>query len=83
MKRNEVQARLPLVQTVAAGSTTACTVSVRKHVPSRQRVLEAACQMFAERGFHGTHVRDLCKSAGISIASVGYYFGERKDCMTP
>jgi AcrR family transcriptional regulator len=40
----------------------------------RKRVLEAACQLFAERGFHGTHIRDVCKSAGVNIASVCYYF---------
>lgn len=41
----------------------------------RQRLLDAAEGLFAERGFEKTSIRDLASSAGCNIASVNYYFG--------
>lgn len=38
--------------------------------PSRQRLLVVALGCFAERGFHGTSVRDLARALGIQPASV-------------
>ncbi len=45
-----------------------------KATGSKQRLLEAACQLFAERGFHGTYLREVCRRAGISVSIVQYYF---------
>ena len=44
----------------------------------RDRLLEAAEQLFAERGFDGTSIRDLAAAAGCNIASVNYYFGGKE-----
>ncbi|MHC4352523.1 MAG: TetR family transcriptional regulator, partial [Planctomycetota bacterium] len=41
----------------------------------RGRLLDSAEQLFAERGFDGTSIRDLAAAAGCNIASVNYYFG--------
>jgi AcrR family transcriptional regulator len=41
---------------------------------AKQRLLTVACRMFAERGYHGTHIREICEQAGTNIATVGYYF---------
>lgn len=41
----------------------------------RDRLLDSAEQLFAERGFDGTSIRDLAAAAGCNIASVNYYFG--------
>jgi AcrR family transcriptional regulator len=39
------------------------------------RLLEAAGQIFAEKGFEGATVRDICRQAGVkNIAAVNYYF---------
>jgi len=40
----------------------------------RDRLLDSAEQLFAERGFESTSVRDLAAAAGCNIASVNYYF---------
>lgn len=40
-----------------------------------QRLLEAAQEEFAERGFDGATVRDICNKAGANVASINYYFG--------
>jgi AcrR family transcriptional regulator len=41
---------------------------------SRTRLIEAAGSLFAEKGFKGATIRDICKMAGTNIASVNYHF---------
>lgn len=41
----------------------------------QDRLLDAAEELFCEKGFDGTSVRDLAAKAGCNIASVNYYFG--------
>jgi TetR/AcrR family transcriptional regulator, regulator of cefoperazone and chloramphenicol sensitivity len=45
---------------------------------TRDRILEAAGQLFAERGFESTTVRDICQAAGANVAAVNYYFGDKE-----
>jgi AcrR family transcriptional regulator len=45
---------------------------------TRDRIVEAAGQMFAERGFEATTVRDICHAANANIAAVNYYFGDKQ-----
>jgi AcrR family transcriptional regulator len=44
----------------------------------RQRLLESAGAAFAQHGFSGVSVRDICHSAGANIAAVNYYFGDKE-----
>ena len=46
---------------------------------TRQQVLESACHVFAETGFHDAGIAEICKRAGANIASVNYYFRSKKD----
>lgn len=46
--------------------------------PTRERVLEAACNLFAEAGFHGTHFREVCRRAQSNVAGICYYFGSKE-----
>lgn len=41
----------------------------------QDRLLDAAEELFCERGFSGTSVRDIAASAGCNVAAVNYYFG--------
>ena len=47
-------------------------------MPARDRVLEVACEMFAEAGFHGTHFREICKRAGTNVAGICYHFQSKE-----
>jgi TetR/AcrR family transcriptional regulator, regulator of cefoperazone and chloramphenicol sensitivity len=44
---------------------------------TRQRVLEAAAQLFAERGYNHVSIRDICAAAGANVAAVNYYFHDK------
>lgn len=45
---------------------------------TRQRVLEAAGQVFAEQGYRAATVRDICSHAGANLAAVNYHFGDKE-----
>jgi AcrR family transcriptional regulator len=45
---------------------------------TRQRVLEAAGEVFAQKGFDGATVREICTRAGANIAAVNYYFRDKE-----
>jgi AcrR family transcriptional regulator len=44
---------------------------------TRERVLKAAAQLFADRGFKKVTVRDICRSARANVAAVNYHFGDK------
>jgi AcrR family transcriptional regulator len=44
---------------------------------TRRRLLNAACEVFAERGYQKAKVADICRRAGANVASVNYYFGTK------
>lgn len=44
----------------------------------RHRILSAAGQEFAGRGYEAATVRDICLAAGVNIAAVNYYFGDKR-----
>jgi AcrR family transcriptional regulator len=41
---------------------------------TRRQLLEAACRVFAEKGFRDATVADICERAGANIAAVNYHF---------
>jgi AcrR family transcriptional regulator len=58
--------------TDGAANPTGC------HLPTRDRVLEVACELFSEAGYHGTHLREICKRAGTNVAGVCYHFHSKE-----
>ncbi len=46
--------------------------------PSRDRLLIAAVDIFAERGFRDATVREICAKAEVNQAAVNYYFGGKE-----
>ena len=46
---------------------------------TRQRLLEAAGEVFAERGFQHTTIREICQKAQANVAAVHYHFGDKEE----
>jgi len=45
---------------------------------TKQKLLDAACDIFAEKGYSNATIKDICSRADANIASVNYYFGSKK-----
>ncbi|WP_435010655.1 CerR family C-terminal domain-containing protein [Tundrisphaera lichenicola] len=46
--------------------------------PTKARLLDAAGEEFAEKGFEGATVRSICDRARVNLASVNYHFGDKE-----
>ncbi|MCB9898020.1 MAG: CerR family C-terminal domain-containing protein [Planctomycetes bacterium] len=62
---------LPAGLTAAEGGDAPCG--------PRQRILEEASRLFAERGFDGVPVREIASAAGVSHAALNYYFHGKRE----
>jgi AcrR family transcriptional regulator len=49
---------------------------------TRSRILDCACEVFAEKGYHAAKVADICERAGANVAAVNYYFGDKAALYT-
>ena len=45
---------------------------------TKDRLVAAATELFAEHGFHGTTMRDIAECAGANLAAVNYHYGSKK-----
>lgn len=50
--------------------------------PGDERILDAAEQLFAQRGYHGVSLRDITRAAGVDVALVSYHFGGKRELFT-
>jgi TetR/AcrR family transcriptional regulator, regulator of cefoperazone and chloramphenicol sensitivity len=50
----------------------------QKDLATKQRLLDAAGELFAERGYRNTNVRDICRRAGANVAAVNYHFHDKE-----
>jgi AcrR family transcriptional regulator len=46
---------------------------------TRQRILDAALDLFGERGLTGTTVRDIAGRAKVNVAAISYHFGGKAE----
>ncbi|MFN4117806.1 TetR/AcrR family transcriptional regulator [Acidovorax sp.] len=49
---------------------------------TRARLLQAALQLFSERGFAQTSVRAIAEAAGTNVAAIAYHFGDKARLYT-
>jgi AcrR family transcriptional regulator len=50
---------------------------IRPEEPGRERVLEAALELFGERGYHATSIAEIGLRAGIAKSVLYHYFGSK------
>ena len=44
---------------------------------TRQRLIDAAAALFADKGFQNVTVREICKASTANVAAVNYHFGDK------
>lgn len=69
----------------ATGSHSEYRMEQLRHVSgpvTREKLIEAAGEIFAERGLHGASIRDITQRAGANIASVNYHFHDKFELYT-
>lgn len=49
-----------------------------EQLPARDKILNAAEALFAQRGYHGVTLREITRLAGVDLALVNYYFGPKQ-----
>lgn len=50
-----------------------------KDESSKARILEAATTLFAQKGFDGTSIREICKTANVNLCMISYYWGGKQE----
>ncbi|WP_077621231.1 forespore capture DNA-binding protein RefZ [Sediminibacillus massiliensis] len=52
-----------------------------KNNATKQKVMDAACQLFFTKGYHGTSVRDIAKLASVNVSLINYYFKSKQGLL--
>jgi TetR/AcrR family transcriptional regulator, regulator of cefoperazone and chloramphenicol sensitivity len=50
--------------------------------PTRDKLLEVAERVFADRGYQAATIREICVRAGANVAAVNYHFGDKLGLYT-
>jgi len=50
-----------------------------EHAGTKQKILDAAINAFAQKGYREVTIAEICGLAGVNIALVNYYFGSKKN----
>lgn len=58
--------------------TTTAVQDTNDSAETRQRLLQAGAEIFGEKGFRRTTVREICERAGANVAAVNYHFGDKE-----
>jgi hypothetical protein len=48
---------------------------------TRQQILNAAEELFSQKGFNGTPVRDIAQLADVNVAAINYHFRNKRELL--
>lgn len=65
------------MKTISA--TRAATVVPDGRPDRRKNILDASQRLFARFGYHAVTIRQIASEAGVPLALVGYYFGQKQE----
>lgn len=60
-----------------SGAAPADEATLPRGERARERLLLAATRIFADKGFAKASTREICLSAGLNVAAIHYYFGDK------
>lgn len=52
---------------------------MKSEANSKERILAVAAKLFAEKGYDGVGVREICAKSGVNVSMVSYYFGGKEE----
>lgn len=52
------------------------------HALTREKLLDAAAEVFAHKGYYKATIREICRRAGANVAAVNYTFGDKLGLYT-
>lgn len=44
----------------------------------KDKILDCATELFSKKGFEGASVREIASAAGVNVAMINYYFGDKE-----
>lgn len=47
--------------------------------PVKEKILDAAGDVFGRMGYKAATIREICRTAGVNVASINYYFGGKEE----
>src|SRR6185295_7644595 len=67
-----------LLSNVCFNQTFMAPVGPARSRATSDRLLAAATDLFARRGFHATSIREIAEQAGANVASGHYHYGSKR-----
>jgi AcrR family transcriptional regulator len=69
---------LPNASNQKATSSPNAAPNQLRGIETKERLLDAAEKLFAERGFDGASMRALTEAAGVNVSAANYHFGSKE-----